>query len=382
MWVITGNCSAAPVPARLRTAAATAALAAAVLTALMPAAAGADDELTVVSWGGAYTRSQILGFVRDFEQETGVDVDMVDYAGGIAEIRSQVRAWNVKWDIVDLQLYDAIRACDEGLLVEIDPSTLPRAPDGTAAAEDFLPGALMPCGIGNLAGSTVVAWDHSRLEQAPTRLEDFFDVQAFPGRRGLRPTPQTNLEWALIADGVAPGRVYDVLETEEGVDRAFAVLDGLKPHIEWWQLGEEAVRLLETGRVVMTSAYNGRIHSAAERGEPFSILWDHHARYIDVWSIPKHGERLELALEFLRYATSTRSLAAQARYIPYGPLRASSLELLEPAVKANLPTGPGNLEQVFQTDAAWWAEHLPALQTRFDRWRERPVMVPKDWPAR
>ncbi len=380
MWVITGKRSASLRTLRRPV---LAGLAAALLTAWAPAlTAAADDELTVVSWGGAYTRSQILGFVRDFEQETGIDVEMVDYAGGIEEIRSQVRAWNVKWDIVDLQLYDAIRACDDDLLVEIDFATLPPAPDGTAAADDFLPGALMRCGVGNLAGSTVVAWDHSRIERAPQRIEDFFDLGRFPGRRGLRRTPQTNLEWALIADGVAPERVYEVLATEDGVDRAFAMLTKLKPHIEWWSLGEEAVRLLETGRVVMTSAYNGRIHSAAQRGEPFSILWDHHARYIDVWAIPKHTENLEAALSFLRFATSTQSLAAQARYIPYGPLRRSSLGLLEPAVKVNLPTGPDNLPQMFQTDASWWAEHLPELQTRFERWLERPVMVPKEWPAR
>ena len=379
MWAITGNRGAA-----LRTlrGPALAALTALLLSAWAAPLAAGNDELTVVSWGGAYTRSQILGFVRDFEQETGIDVEMVDYAGGIEEIRSQVRAWNVKWDIVDLQLYDAIRACDDDLLVEIDPATLPPAPDGTPAVDDFLPGALMRCGVGNLAGSTVVAWDQSRVERSPQRLEDFFDLGAFPGRRGLRRTPQTNLEWALIADGVPPERVYEVLETEEGVDRAFAVLTNLKPYIEWWRLGEEAVRLLETGRVVMTSAYNGRVHSAAERGEPFSILWDHHARYIDVWAIPKHSENREAALGFLRFATSTQSLAAQARHIPYGPLRRSSLEVLEPAVKVNLPTGPGNLEQMFQTDAAWWAEHLPELQTRFERWLERPVMVPKEWPAR
>src|SRR6056297_2934559 len=319
MWVITGKRSASLRALRRPV---LAGLAAALLTAWAPAlTAAGDDELTVVSWGGAYTRSQILGFVRDFEQETGIDVEMVDYAGGIEEIRSQVRAWNV-------------------------------------------------------------AWDQSRVERSPQRLEDFFDLGAFPGRRGLRRTPQTNLEWALIADGVPPERVYEVLETEEGVDRAFAVLTKLKPHIEWWRLGEEAVRLLETGRVVMTSAYNGRVHSAAERGEPFSILWDHHARYIDVWAIPKHSENREAALGFLRFATSTQSLAAQARHIPYGPLRRSSLEVLESAVKVNLPTGPGNLEQMFQTDAAWWAEHLPELQTRFERWLERPVMVPKEWPAR
>lgn len=347
-----------------------------------PKASAQERELTVVSWGGTYTRSQILGFVRDYEKATGVDVEMIDYAGGIEEIRSQVRSWNVKWDVVDMELFDAIHACDEGLLVEIDPSTLPPAPDGTPATEDFFAGALTPCGVGNVAASTVIAYDSRRVERAPTRIEDFFDTRAFPGQRGLRRTPQTNLEWALIADGVDPERVYAVLETEDGVDRAFEVLTRLKPFVEWWRLGEDAVRLLETGRVVMTTAYNGRIHAAMERGQPFRIVWDHHMRFMDVWAIPKHGERVELALDFVRFATSTTSLAAQARHIPYGPLRRSSLELLDDAVRADLPTAPQNLDKMFRGDPAWWAEHMRELGPRFERWAERPVMVPKDWPAR
>lgn len=341
-----------------------------------------DDELTVVSWGGSYTRSQILGFVRDYEKTAGIDVDMVDYAGGIDEIRSQVRSWNIKWDVVDLELFDAITACEEGLLKPIDAATLPPAPDGAAATDDFLEGALMPCGVGNVAAATVIAYHEENVEREPTRLEDFFNVVDFPGYRGLRRTPQTNLEWALLADGVAPERVYDVLSTDEGVDRAFEVLTRLKPYVEWWSLGEEAVRLLETGRVVMTSAYNGRIHAAVGRGRPLRILWDRHVRFIDVWGIPRHGENVERALEFVRFATSTQALATQARLIPYGPLRRSSMALLDSKTAADLPTAPQNLAVSFRRDPAWWARHMPEIAPRFERWAERPVMVPKNWPAR
>lgn len=341
-----------------------------------------SDSLTVVSWGGVYTRSQILGFVRDFERETNIDVDMIDYGGGLEEIRSQVRSLNIRWDAVDLELGDAILACREGLLETIDPDTLPPAPNGTPATEDFLPGALFECGVGNVAGSNIVAWDREAVDASPRTLEDFFDLRRFPGKRGLRRTPQTNLEWALLADGVPPDEVYALLETEAGLERAFDKLDRLKPHIVWWELGEEAVRLLETGRVVMTSAYNGRIQSAIDRGEPFGILWDRHVSYLDVWVIPKHTERLEAALAFVRYATSTRSLAEQARHIAYGPLRRSSLELLDAGTRARLPTAADNLDRMFRIDPAWWAEHLADIGPRFERWAERPVMVPKDWPAR
>lgn len=340
----------------------------------------AQDELNVVSWDGAYVKSQILGFIRPYEDETGTRVNVIQYTGGIEEIRRQVRAWNVKWDVVDLELFDAIRACEEGLLEPIDPESLPAAPDGTPASEDFINVSLMPCGVGNVVGSTVVSYDRERFEKGPETLEDFFDLKQFPGRRGLRRSPQGNLEWALVADGVPRDKVYDVLSTEAGVDRAFTVLNRIKPYIEWWEEGEEAIRLLETGQVVMSSVYSGRVDDAVQRGEPLEIVWDHQVWFYDVWGIPRHGRNTEQAMDFLKYATSTESLAAQARYIPYGPVRQSSLALLEPELRKRLPTSEQNLKTAIELDAHWWSENLDRIAPRFERWAERPVMVPKSLP--
>jgi putative spermidine/putrescine transport system substrate-binding protein len=340
----------------------------------------ARDELNVVSWDGAYVKSQILGFIRPYEDETGARVNVIQYTGGIEEIRRQVRAWNVKWDVVDLELFDAIRACEEGLLEPIDPESLPAAPDGTPASEDFINVSLMPCGVGNVVGSTVVSYDRERFEKGPETLEDFFDLKQFPGRRGLRRSPQGNLEWALVADGVPRGNVYEVLSTEAGVDRAFTVLNRIKPYIEWWEEGEEAIRLLETGQVVMSSVYSGRVDDAVQRGEPLEIVWDHQVWFYDVWGIPRHGRNTEQALDFLKYATSTESLAAQARYIPYGPVRQSSLALLEPELRKRLPTSEQNLQTAIELNARWWSENLDRIAPRFERWAERSVMVPKSLP--
>ncbi|ROQ18160.1 putative spermidine/putrescine transport system substrate-binding protein [Marinimicrobium koreense] len=340
----------------------------------------AQDELNVVSWDGAYVKSQILGFIRPYEDETGTRVNVIQYTGGIEEIRRQVRAWNVKWDVVDLELFDAIRACEEGLLEPIDPESLPAAPDGTPASEDFINVSLMPCGVGNVVGSTVVSYDRERFEKGPETLEDFFNLKQFPGRRGLRRSPQGNLEWALVADGVPRGNVYEVLSTEAGVDRAFTVLNRIKPYIEWWEEGEEAIRLLETGQVVMSSVYSGRVDDAVQRGEPLEIVWDHQVWFYDVWGIPRHGRNTEQAMDFLKYATSTESLAAQARYIPYGPVRQSSLALLEPELRKRLPTSEQNLKTAIELDAHWWSDNLDRIAPRFERWAERPVMVPKSLP--
>ena len=66
-------------------------------------------------------------------------------------------------------------------------------------------------------------------------LSDFFNLDAFPGKRGLRKSPKANLEMALAADGVASADIYEVLGTDEGVDRAFAKLDTIKDSVIWWK---------------------------------------------------------------------------------------------------------------------------------------------------
>lgn len=358
-------------------------LVAAVLAAGL--AAGATDPLLrFVSWGGAYTRSQMLAFVLPWEERTGTRVEVLDYHGGLDEIRSQVRALNVRWDVVDLEVMDAIRACDEGLLVEIEPAELAPAPDGRPAAEDFVEGSLLPCAVGTVIWSTVVAYDETVYagREAPDSLADFFDLGRFPGRRGLRRTPWVNLEWALLADGVPPGRVYETLATDAGLERAFGVLDRIKPQIVWWREGEEAPRLLERGRVVMTSAYNGRIQAATEqRGEPFRIVWEHQVWTLDLLGITKGTRRLEEAMRFVRFATSPERLAVQSRHIPYGPVRKSAQALVDPKLHAHLPTEPEHFDQALRLDGRWWADHHERIEARFAAWAERPYAVPT-YPGR
>ncbi len=93
-----------------------------------PAGGGslAGKSLVVASWGGAYTKSQIEAYHKPFEVQTGAKINSVDYNGGIAEVKAQVESGNVTWDVVDMELADAQRACDEGLLEKVDAGNLPR----------------------------------------------------------------------------------------------------------------------------------------------------------------------------------------------------------------------------------------------------------------
>jgi putative spermidine/putrescine transport system substrate-binding protein len=332
--------------------------------------ARAADQLTVVSWGGAYGMSQIEAYHKPFSKETGVEILSEDYNGGLAQIRAQVESGNVTWDLVDLELSDVVRGCDDGLLEELDLSQLPPAPDGTPAEEDFIEGTLHDCAVATIVWSTVFAYDDTKFGgDKPATIADLFDVEKFPGKRGLRKNPKVNLEFALMADGVPAGEVYDVLSTEEGVDRAFAKLDTIKDQVVWWEAGAQPPQLLADGEVAMTTAYNGRLFNAIyAEGKPFVIVWDGQVWDIDLWGMPVGADGGETAWEFVKYSTDTQRLADQANYISYGPARKSSMALVPEDIKPHLPTAPENFTNALQNGFEWWADNQDEMNERFNAW--------------
>ena len=330
----------------------------------------AEDALTIVSWGGAYTKSQVEAYQKPFTAKTGIKINSEDYNGGLAQVKAQVETGNVTWNAIDVELSDAIRGCEEGLLEEIDLSILPPAPDGTPAEEDFIPGSLHDCAVATIVWSNVVAYDNAKFPDAkPQTMADFFDLEKFPGKRGLRKNPKPNLEFALIADGVPINEVYEVLRTDEGKDRAFAKLDAIKDQVVWWEAGAQPPQLLADGEVSMTSAYNGRLFNAiVEEGKDFVIIWDGQVWDLDLWVIPKGAPNVDKTLEFIKFSTDTQRLADQSKYISYGPTRKSSFPLVSEKMQPHMPTAPDNFKNALQNDFEFWADNQDELNERFATW--------------
>lgn len=346
-----------------------------VIGAFVASSAQAED-LTVVSWGGAYTKSQVEAYHKPFTKETGIKILSENYSGGLAEIKAQVEAGSVKWDIVDMEMSDAVRGCDEGLLEPLDASMLPAGDDGTPAEKDFIPGSITECAVGTIVWSTIYAYDKSKFPNGgPQTLADFFDTKKFPGKRGMRKTPKANLEMALMADGVPNDKVYEMLATKAGVDRAFAKMDTIKGDVVWWEAGAQPPQLLADGEVALTTAYNGRIFNAiAVENKPFEIVWDGQVFDLDLWGIPKGAKNKDKALEFLKFSTDTKRLAGQASWISYGPVRQSSIPLIGKHAEADIEMGPhmptaaANFKTALQNDFEFWADRQDELNNRFNAW--------------
>jgi putative spermidine/putrescine transport system substrate-binding protein len=258
-------------------------------TALTGFAFAANADITVMSWGGAYGEAQTEAFVKPFVAATGKATIMVDSDNPAPAIKAMVEAGNVTVDVASVEYADGIRLCDEGMLEPIDVASLPAAPDGTPAADDFLPGAVTECAVSTDIWANVYGYDTTKFaDAAPATAADFFDLAKFPGKRGLHKSAKAVLEFALIGDGVPVADVYSVLSTPEGVDRAFAKLDSIKADVVWWEAGSQAPQLLADGEVVMTTAYNGRLFAAAmNEGKPFQIVWDGQVYENEMFVVPK-----------------------------------------------------------------------------------------------
>ncbi len=356
-------------------------IAALIALAMLPwgRAVADDPSLTVVSWGGSYERACVKGYHERFIAETGIAINLENYNGGLAQIRAQVDVGNVYWDVVDLEIPDLVRGCDEGLLEPVAVDSLPAGADGTPAAEDFVPGTVTECGPATIFYSTVYAYNKAHIRgEKPATMADFFDLEKFPGRRGMRRSALVNLEFALMADGVPVDSIYATLDTPEGVDQAFRKLDTIKDQIVWWEAGAQPPQMLADGEVVMSTAYNGRIFNAQVlENQPFVVVWDGQVLDTGGLAIVAGTRNLEAALKFLKFAATPHAIAGVGRYISYSPTRRSAMPLISTHAEKgvdmtpHMPTSPQNSGRALHNDWEWWSDHADEMNERFSAWLAR-----------
>lgn len=332
----------------------------ALAAALVCSAPALAKDLTAVSFGGANRDAQIKAFNQPYEQKTGVKIIAGEYNGELAKVKAMVDTGSISWDLVEVESPELARGCDEGLFEELDFSKL-------GNKEDFVKGAITPCGVGFFVWSTVLAYNADKLKTAPKGWVDFWDTKTFPGKRGLRKGAKYTLEFALMADGVSTADLYKVLGTKEGQDRAFKKLDELKPHIQWWEAGAQPPQYLASGDVVMSSAYNGRIASV-QKERNLKIVWDGGIYDFDAWAIPKGSKSKEDAMKFLAFTLQAPQQKAYSEQIAYGPSNKQAIALLDEKTASNLPTAEKNIAGQVAMGVQFWTDFGESLEQRFNAW--------------
>ena len=318
-----------------------------------------QPELVVVSYGGSYQAAQRKAFFQPFAQRFDVTVLEKSWNGDFDTLRAMVESGDVTWDVVGVDAYMVLRGAAEGLLEKIDYSRMPN--------DDLVPEAVHEYGVATAFYSTVLAYNTDRYSGTnahPVGWSQFWDVQSFPGPRTLRNDPVANLEIALLAAGVPRDEIYPM-----DVDRAFASLDRIKQDVTvWWEAGAQPAQLLAAGDVWLGSAWNGRIYSAAQAGQPVALDWEGGIISSDWWVIPRGAKNSDAAQDFIAFASSADPQAALTSFIPYGPVNRIAIERLEPDVLKDLPTAPENLAKQVMIDAQWWNANLDQVRARWNAW--------------
>lgn len=316
-------------------------------------------DLTVVGFGGATQDAMRTTLFEPYSRKIGQSLLEESYTGGIAKVKAMVETGTTSWDVVQMDENEMVLACDQGLLEPFNWSTLPNV-------SQINPPAKSECGVGAFVWSKVLAYDSSRINDVKS-WADFWDVQKWPGKRGLRKQARMTLEIALLADGVEPSKIYEVLADPEGQNRAFAKLDKLKPYIQWWESGAQPIEWLAAGEVAMTSAYNGRVVAANAQGRKFKMSWTNQLYAMDFWAVPKGG-KIKEAFELVTYMTSAEPQKAFAEKMVYGVTNAAATQRISPEIQPQLPTAPENMAGAVALSTPFWVDHEEELQQRFNRW--------------
>ena len=322
------------------------------------------ESITVVSYGGgAYQQSHIDAFFRPFSERDGTIIEPVVWGAEYGRLSEMVSSRRVPWDVVEVTAAQYARGVRDSLFERLSE----QVPDSEFRPISGAPGP-QPFGVPNVYWSTVLAYQPRAFpKQSPSTWQDFWDVQRFPGPRALYDDPRGNLEFALIADGVAPGNLYPL-----DVERAFRKLDQIKPHIRvWWNDGTEPVRLLLTQQVALTSAWSGRIFASPQARDTLGYSWSGAAHELDYWVIPRGSRNVERANRFIRFASQPGPMARQAELTAYGPANTLALAAVDSSVLPHLPTAETNWAVSFVINSEWWALHEEELQGRWLQWKNR-----------
>jgi putative spermidine/putrescine transport system substrate-binding protein len=320
------------------------------------AGSGSDASFTYASYGGTTEEAVIEAWGAPYAEEFGAEPQ---YASPVelGKIRAMVEADAVEWDLVQSDFSTARNAQSDTLYQEIDTSGLDTS--------DLLDNAVKDRAVGAYVLSYLIAYNNETYADAgPQNWADFYDLEKFPGARGVENWPQIILETALLADGVAPEDLYPL-----DLDRAFAKLDTIKDQIVWYSTGAEQQQLIQSGTVDMLMAWNGRAYDLVKKGEPVSVEFGQQLTYVGYHVIPTGAKNAKAATDFIGVSLLPENQAAFAELTSYSPVSKAAIDLVSEEIRPYLPTAPENLEKAVWVDEQYWIDNLEEVNARWTEWQ-------------
>lgn len=315
------------------------------------------ETLNYVTAGGVYLENIKKAFLDPVGEKLGIEWN-IETADNDTQVRVQVNSGAVTSDLVEFGASQCARGAADGMYEKLDFSVID--------VSNLAPGSYNDYYVGSTLFSIVIGWNTEKVgAKAPQNWAEFWDVEQFPGTRSLRRTARYMIEAALMADGVPPDQLYPL-----DLDRAFASLEKIKPHIKaWWLSGAESQQLVKDGGIDIIGAFNARLDSVAADGAPVQYTFNQGILDFGCWAIVKGSPKKDLAMKVLAEFVKAEYQAEMSILSNYGAANSKILDTgkISPELAAKLPTAPENLSRQVLIDPAWWSEHGAEATERFDQ---------------
>lgn len=314
----------------------------------------APTSLSVANGGGALGDAFKAACFDTFEKKTGIKIISAPYMEG-ARLKAMVEAGAVDIDVTDTDSSEAAPLAVAGLLDEIDYSVVPK--DG------LIDGAVSKYWTSCYIAGCVLSWNTDSAEDGrPKNWQEFFDPKV-KGRRTLWKNAAQTMEVAALGAGQTLDKLYPI-----DIDRAFAMLDGIRSSITWWTSGAQSAQLLANGDADFGMCWNGRVDPVKQQGGPIDYTFDYSLHTPGIWSLPKGGRNRDTAMKFIAHCMDPEVQAAFSKLIPYGPTNDKAFDILSAEERARMPSSPENRKLSIAINGDYWLENGTKIYDRFSTW--------------
>jgi putative spermidine/putrescine transport system substrate-binding protein len=317
-----------------------------------------DVTLTFVAYGGVGQEAMIKYYQQPYSKEhpnvTFINTSPPD----VAQVKAQVESGAILWDVVATAPAAATQNC--GTLFEpLDFSGVDTS--------NLVEGTIGECYIGNFINASPFAYRTDAFpdpSKAPKKIEDFFDVEKFPGQRGILTNLQNGiLEYPLLADGVEPADLYPL-----DVDRALAKLDTIRDVTTFAPNVGALQQAVGSNQVDMFLLADSRLVPLMNEGADITVVWDVTVASINCFAVPKGSPKKEAAQRFLATIVSPEAVAGITETLGTAPVNlAAELNLSENAKKVEV-YGDANTGETVLQDVQWYADNFNEVTAKLTNW--------------
>lgn len=320
-------------------------------------AEAAAKQLVFVNWGGDATKAYTDAYGTAFQKATGIAVRQDGSGPTEGGITAQFKSGKPSWDIVDADPFSAISLGKQGMIDTIDWNVVDKS--------KIRPGFVWDYAASSYFFSYVIAYDSKKYAAAPTGMADFFDTAKFPGKRSMYKWGTGMWEAALMADGVAPDKLYPL-----DLDRAHKVIAKLKPDVvSFWGGGAESQSVLLGNEASMALVWSTRASLIEQDSDGrIKYIWDQGLLSPGAMAVIKNnpGGR-DNAMKFIASAQDPHEQLVMFDLLGQGPANPACDALIPADKRRGNCVDPANMAKQVALDMPWYSEHYGAALDQYTK---------------